>query len=133
MHQQGGFNQGGGYGGPPGGPQGYGAPPPAGGPPGGEPPNNIGLIIAGVWLFLGVMGCLATGAAGVMSETLGMNISYIGVPLFVSGLASMGVAPFLRSKGANTAIGAPIGCGCASFLFTAVVVLVFYVAIWPSL
>jgi hypothetical protein len=95
--------------------------------------TNIGLIIAGVWLALGFLGCVGTGVAGAMSETLGMNVSYLGVPLFFSGVVAMGVAPFLRTKGQGVAIGTPVGCGCGTFLFAGVMVGVFYVAIWPSL
>ena len=116
-----------------------GAPPPApppGGVPGGggeEPPNNIGLFIAGAWLALGILGCLGTGAAGAMSESMGVNISYIGIPMFIGGLSAMIIAPFLRTKGAGAAIGAPVGCGCAGFLVGAVMLAVFFQAIWPSL
>jgi hypothetical protein len=144
MQQQGGWGQppggGGGYGQPPGG-GGYG--PPQGGPPPGSPggpsgpgdeqPNNIGLIIAGVWLAIGTMGCLGTGLAGAMSEQLGVNLSYIGIPLFVGGLAAMIVAPFLRTKGQGAAIGAPVGCGCVGVLFGFVALVVFFQAIWPLL
>jgi hypothetical protein len=134
--------QGGGYGQPPGGgygpPQGGGYQQPQGGPPqgppgGGEPPNNVGVIIAGVWLALGVFGCLGTGLAGAMSESMGVDVSYIGVPLFISGASAMIVAPFLRTKGTGAAIGAPVGCGCLGFIFAAAALMVFYTAIWPSL
>ncbi len=146
---QGGYGQppGGGYGQPPGGgytpapqgpPGGGGYGPPQGGPPqgppgGGEPPNNIGVIIAGVWLAIGALGCLATGAAGAMSEQMGVNISYIGLPLFVGGASAMIVAPFLRTKGVGAAIGAPVGCGCLGFIFGAAALGIFFTAIWPSL
>lgn len=135
---------GGGYGQPPGG--GFGQPPsgfgqqggppqgaPGGPPGGGEPPNNVGVIIAGVWLAIGFLGCLATGAAGAMSEQLGVNISYIGIPLFVGGVSAMIAAPFLRTKGAGAAIGAPVGCGCFGMLFGMVALVVFFQAIWPEL
>jgi len=104
-------------------------------PASGQTPEvtNIGLIIAGIWLALGFLGCIGTGVAGAMSETLGMNVSYLGVPLFFSGVVAMSVAPFLRTKGQGAAIGAPLGCGCGTFVFAVVLVGVFYVAIWPSL
>ena len=85
-----------------------------------EPPNNIGLTIAGLWLAVGMLGCVVTGVAGAVDQQLGMNVSYIGLPLFASGVSAMIVAPFLRTKGAPAAIGAPIGCGCAGFIFAAV-------------
>jgi hypothetical protein len=140
MQQQGGYGQppGGGFGQPP---QGGGYGPPQGGPPmgppggpqGGEPPTNIGLIIAGVWLAIGFLGCLATGVAGAMSEQLGVNLSYIGMPLFFGGVSAMIVAPFLRTKGQGPAIGAPIGCGCLGFMAGAVGLVVFFQVIWPEL
>ncbi len=131
--------QGGGYVPPMGGPPMGGPPmggPPMGGPPmGGAPeePNNVGLIIAGVWLAFGFLGCLATGVTGAMSEQVGVNVSYIGIPLFVSGVSAMIVAPFLRTKGAGAAIGAPVGCGCFGFVFGVVALGVFFAAIWPEL
>jgi hypothetical protein len=142
----GGFGQQGGQGGsgfgpPPASGPSVGAPPPApppggapGGGGGGEEPNNIGLFIAIAWLLLGLLGCLATGAAAAtMGEGDAVMVSYLGVPLFISGVSAILIAPFLRTKGAGAAIGAPIGCGCAGFLVTAVMVAVFYQAIWPSL
>lgn len=105
-------------------------------PPSGSAPaesTNVGLIIAGLWLGLGLLACIGTGVAGAMSETLGMNVSYLGVPLFFSGVVAMCVAPFVRAKGQGVAIGAPLGCGCGMFLFAGVLLGVFYVAIWPSL
>ncbi len=136
----GGFGQQGGggapaFGPPPGGPS-VGAPPPAPGAPppsGGEEPNNIGLIIAGIWLAFGLLGCVGTGIAGAMSESMGVNISYLGIPMFFGGTSAMIIAPFLRTKGAGAAIGAPIGCGCLGYIAATVMVGVFYAAIWPSL
>jgi hypothetical protein len=95
--------------------------------------HHAGLIIAGVWLALGVFSCLGTGLAGATSESLGVRVSYVGVPLFVGGLGAMAVAPFVRSRGAATAIGAPLGCGCGGSLIALLLLVVFYLAIWPSL
>jgi hypothetical protein len=107
---------------------------PGGAPSGEEPPNNIGLFIAIGWLLLGLLGCGATGlAAATMSQGDAVMVSYLGVPLFISGVSAILIAPLLRTKGAGAAIGAPIGCGCVGFLVTAVMVFVFYQAIWPSL
>ena len=141
---QGGFGQTGGaqhsgFGPPPAGGPSVGAPPPppmAGGQPpsGGEPPNNIGLILAGLWLAAGMLGCLGTGVgAAMLSESDAVVISYLGLPLFAGGASAMIIAPFLRTKGAPAAIGAPLGCGCVGFLFAMVSIVVFYQAIWPSL
>ena len=113
-------------------PQGGGYGPPQGGPPG-PPPNNVGVIIAAVWLTLGVFACLATGGAAVMSEQTGVNVATIAVPLFVGGLSAMIAAPMLRTKSPGAAIGGPIGCGCLGFVFGGVVLAVFFTAIWPSL
>lgn len=106
-----------------------------GGAGGGEqPPNNIGLIIAGLWLAFGLLGCVATGAGAVfLGEGDAVMVSYLGLPLFAGGASAMIIAPFLRTKGAPAAIGAPIGCGCAGFLMAMVSIIVFYTAIWPSL
>jgi hypothetical protein len=95
--------------------------------------NNVGVIVAGLWLALGLFSCIATGLMGAMSEQMGVNASYLGVPLFFGGLGAMAVAPFVRTKGAAVAIGAPIGCGCGGFSFAAVGLAVFYAAIWPEL
>ncbi|MFO0711030.1 MAG: hypothetical protein U0353_14380 [Sandaracinus sp.] len=135
--QQGGGG-GSGFGPPPAGGPSVGAPPPAPGAPppagGGEgEPNNVGLILAGIWLTLGVLGCLGTGVAGAMSESMGVNVSYLGIPMFFGGLGAISVAPFVRTKGTGAAIGAPIGCGCGGFIMATVLVGVFYAAIWPSL
>lgn len=140
--QQGG--QGGsGFGPPPAGGPSVGAPPPAAPPPGapggapggggGEEANNVGLILAGIWLAFGFLGCIGTGVAGAMSESMGVNVSYLGIPMFFGGLGAMIVAPFVRTKGAGAAIGAPIGCGCGGFIMAVVMVGIFYAAIWPSL
>lgn len=96
-------------------------------------PNNVGLIVAGIWLAIGTLGCLGTGVLGAMSETAGMNASYLGVPLFFGGLGAMVMAPFLRKQQPAAAIGGPIGCGCGGMLFAMVALVVFYQAIWPSL
>jgi len=105
-----------------------------GGTGGEQPPNNIGLIIAGLWLALGLLGCLGTGAGvAMLSEGDAMTVSYLGLPLFAGGVSAMIIAPFLRTKGAPAAIGAPIGCGCAGFLMAMVSILIFYATIWDSL
>lgn len=96
-------------------------------------PTSVGLIVAGLWLALGLFGCIGTGLLGAMSESAGVNASYLGVPLFFGGLFAMIVAPLVRSKGQAVAIGAPVGVGCAGFLVAFAALVVFYVAIWPSL
>lgn len=117
--------------------------PPYGGGGGGVPPasatpeapatTNVGLILALVWLFFGFVGCIATALAGVTSESLGVTVSYVGMPLLLGGIGAVIVAPFVRGKGQAAAIGAPIGCGCLGALVGFVATVVFFVAIFPSL
>ena len=45
----------------------------------------------------------------------------------------MMVAPAVRARGQGVAIGAPVGVGCGTFVFVLAMLVVFYVAIWPSL
>lgn len=98
-----------------------------------QPPTSVGLIVAGIWLALGLFSCIGTGLLGAMSEQAGVNASYLGVPLFFSGAVAMMVAPAVRARGQGVAIGAPVGVGCGTFVFVLAMLVVFYVAIWPSL
>jgi hypothetical protein len=43
------------------------------------------------------------------------------------------VALALRKKGTPLAVGAPIGCGCLSWIGGLVAVFLFFRVIWPSL
>jgi len=106
---------------------------PAGPPQPTPETHHAGLIIAGIGLALGALSCIGTGLAGATSESLGVSVRYVGVPLFVGGLGAMAVAPFVRNRGAGAAIGAPLGCGCGGFSIALLLLVVFYVAIWPSL
>jgi len=64
---------------------------------------------------------------------MGVNVSYLGIPMFIGGTSAMIIAPFLRTKGTPLAVGAPIGCGCLGFMMGGVALGVFFTAIWPSL
>src|SRR5262245_38377766 len=101
-----------------------------------DPPaaNNIGLVLAILWFFAGVLGCAGAGAvAALMSESLGVLASYFGYPLFVGGLAALLIAPFVRRSGAGVAVGAPVGCGCLGMIATFFLVVVFFAVIFPAL
>ncbi len=102
-------------------------------PPSEPEGTKVGLIIAGIWLAFGFLGCVGTGIAGAMSESLGVSVSYLGIPLFFGGLSAILAAPFLQKKGSGVAIGVPIGCGCLGMMAAGISLGVFFTAIWPSL
>ena len=77
---------------------------------------------------------IATGIAAAMSESLGVSMSYLAVGPFAFGVVGTIVA-LVTKKNPNqkVAVGAPIGCGCLSWIFAAAMLFVFMVAIFPSL
>ncbi len=99
------------------------------------PPNYTVSLVLGLGLLgISLIGCIGTGiAAAIMRERDAVLVSYCGVPLAVGGLVGAIVAFFVRAKERPVALGAPVGCGCGSAILTLALVLVFYVAIWPSL
>jgi len=97
-------------------------------------PTWAGVIVGGVMLLFGLFGCAATGlAAAISSESNAMSVSYIGVPLALGGVVAPIVAAFVRSQPMPVAVGAPIGCGCATMVASVVGLVVFFTVIWPSL
>ncbi|MFO0683232.1 MAG: hypothetical protein U0234_14340 [Sandaracinus sp.] len=103
------------------------------GPPAPEP-TWIGVGAAGVFLAIGLFGCLATGvAAAAASEDEAVMIAMLGVPLGLAGLVAPIAAALTRRQAPAVAVGAPIGCGCATITFGIVAMVVFFTAIWPSL
>ena len=90
----------------------------------------VSLGVLALSLLLGV----ATGIAAYMSESLGVSMSYVAVGPFAFGLVGTIVA-LVTKKNPNQkiAVGAPIGCGCLSWIFAAGLLFVFMVAIFPSL
>lgn len=130
---------------PPGGP-----PPPFGGTPapfGGTPapipqaspspqPEGtwIGVVLSAL-LFLGsIAACLVTGiAAAEARESDAVVVSMVTVPTVIAGLFPWIIALLTRKKGTGLAVGAPIGCGCLTWIVSLVSMVVFYVVIWPEL
>lgn len=98
------------------------------------PPSWIGLIVSGVMFLFGLFGCVATGLAAAMAhESDAMTVAYVGVPLALAGVVAPIVAAIVRTQQPAVAIGAPVGCGCATFVVGVVGIVVFFTAIWPSL
>jgi hypothetical protein len=77
---------------------------------------------------------IATGIGAYMSESLGVSMSYLAIGPFAFGVVGTIVA-LVTKKNPNQkiAVGAPIGCGCLSWIFAAALLFVFMVAIFPSL
>lgn len=120
-------------GGPPQGPQG--GPPPGHTPPPSEPQGTwIGVAIAVLFLLGSVFSCLVTGlVAATESERFAMEVAYVTMPTVFAGLLPWIVALLVRKKGTGLAVGAPIGCGCLTWVVSLVSVIVFFEVIWPSL
>jgi hypothetical protein len=110
--------------------QGY--PPAAPAKPSGARKIVLGLALAA--LGLGFLLVLATIAAGISSETLGMQMSYVTAGPLGFGLAATLMALLTRKSPSNgVAVGAPLGCGCLSAVVFAALTVVFFVSIFPSL
>jgi hypothetical protein len=105
------------------------------GTPGGAPaPTWIGVIAGGLMLALGMFGLAITLIMAVVgSESDAVTVSYLGVPLALAGFVAPVVALIVRRQQTAVAVGAPIGCGCATMVFGVVAMVVFFTAIWPSL
>ena len=89
---------------------------------------SLGMLV--ISLLLGV----GTGIAAFMSEELGVTMSYVAIGPFAFGVAGTIVA-IVTKKNANqkVAVGAPIGCGCLAWIVATMLLVVFMVAIFPSL
>lgn len=99
-----------------------------------NPGTWIGVGIAGAMLLVSVLSCLVTGfAAAQMSESDSVSLSYFTVPLIAVGLLAWIPALITRKKGNAAAIGAPLGCGCLTWVFSAISLFVFFEVLWPSL
>jgi uncharacterized membrane protein HdeD (DUF308 family) len=104
------------------------------GPEGSPPPTWAGVIVGGLFLVLGLLGCVATGVAAVAaSESDAMVVAYFGVPLALAGLVAPIASAIVRKQQPAIAIGVPLGCGCATIVAGIVALVVFFTAIWPSL
>lgn len=90
----------------------------------------MSLAVLALSLLLGV----ATVGAAVMSESMGVTMSYVAVGPFAFGVVGTIVA-LVTKKNPNqkVAVGAPIGCGCLSWIGAAAMLFLFMVAIFPSL
>ncbi len=119
--------------------------PPYGQPPQGYPPQTppaatakpakwwggyVSLAMLALSLLLGVL----TGVAAMSSEELGVTMSYVAIGPFAFGVVGTIVA-LITKKNPNqkVAVGAPLGCGCLSWIVAAALLFVFMVAIFPSL
>ena len=85
-------------------------------------------------LAISILLGIGTGVAAYMSEDLGVTMSYVAIGPFAFGVAGTIVALVTR-KNANQkiAVGAPIGCGCLAWIVAVLLLVVFMVAIFPSL
>lgn len=94
----------------------------------------IGVIVS-VLLLLGSVGaCLVTGlAVAEARESDAVVVSMVTVPTLIAGLFPWIVALITRKKGAGLAVGAPIGCGCLTWVVSLIGLVVFYQVIWPEL
>jgi len=90
----------------------------------------VSLAMLALSLLLGI----GTGVAAYMSEELGVYMSYVAIGPFAFGVAGTIVA-LVTKKNANpkVAVGAPIGCGCLAWVVAVLLLVVFMVAIFPSL
>jgi len=119
-------------------PPGYpppGAPPQP--PPGGPAPSdarNIVRYAALGMLVLGLLLAIGTAIAGMSSESLGMMMAYV-----TAGPLGFGVIGFIvalltkKSQSSGVAVGAPLGCGCASALMGVALAVLFFTVIFPAL
>ena len=86
-------------------------------------------IVARVGLGLGVLLVLAAAVGGFMSESLGvMFLQLTGGPLGFGIVATL-----LTKKNARGGPGKPLGLGCLAGFMLSAMVMIFFVAIWPSL
>jgi len=94
----------------------------------------IGVVLSAL-LFLGsIAACLVTGiAAAEARESDAVVVSMVTVPTVIAGLFPWIIALLTRKKGTGLAVGAPIGCGCLTWIVSLVSMVVFYVVIWPEL
>ncbi len=105
---------------------------PASGAP--EEPTWIGVGAAAAFLAVGLFGCLATAlAAGIAGEEQATMVATLGIPLALAGLVAPIAAALTRRQAPAVAVGAPIGCGCATITAGILLAIVFFTAIWPSL
>ncbi len=115
---------------------GYAAPGPAHPPPA-QPPTGGRKVVLGISLAVlafSLLLVLGTIIAGISSESLGVTMSYVTAGPLGFGLAATLMALMTKKSQSNgAAIGAPIGCGCFSAIFFAVMTFVFFVSIFPSL
>lgn len=99
-----------------------------------------GCVLPALWLgaaFLGLLLCGAlVGWAGYQSESTGMRAAMVvAFPLgFVwSGALAAMAGYFKPSDKVLVRHGVPLGCGCFGAMAMALVVIVFFGAIWPAL
>jgi len=115
-------------------PQGYAQQPVPPAAPAAKPAKWWGGYVSFAMLALGLLLGVATGIAAFMSESLGVSMSYVAIGPFAFGVVGT-IAALVTKKNPNQkiAIGAPLGCGCLSWIFAAAMLFVFMVAIFPSL
>lgn len=89
---------------------------------------SIGIL---AFSFLLVIGTII---AAISSEELGMTMTMVTAGPFFFGLVGTIVALVTKKNPkAGVAIGAPLGCGCLAAIVGALLVVVFFVSIFPSL
>jgi hypothetical protein len=98
-----------------------------------------GCLWPAAWLILGLLGTIiaavAVGLSAADSESAGMLATQVVAfpvgALWSGGLVAL-IVHFMKS-GKGVRIGAPLGCGCLGGIIMAVLVVVFFTAIFPSL
>jgi len=94
----------------------------------------IGVVVAALLLLGSIGACLVTGiAVSEASESDAVVISMLTVPTLIAGLFPWIVALITRNRGMGLAIGAPIGCGCLTWIVSLFGLVIFYQVIWPEL
>ncbi len=102
---------------------------------GGPPAGTKAGIVAGCGLGVLSLLCLVGMgvAAATMRESDSVTASYLLVPFVPVGLVAVVAAFVTRKKSTGAAVGVPLGCGCLTWIFGLVAMIVFFQLIWPSL
>ncbi|HQP34780.1 MAG TPA: hypothetical protein PLI95_06370 [Polyangiaceae bacterium] len=110
--------------------------PPQGPPPTqpGKPPAWWGGYASIAILALSFLLVIGTIVAAVQSEQMGMTMTMITAgPLFFGLVGTIVAIVTKKNPKPSVAIGAPLGCGCLAAIVGALLVAVFFLAIFPSL
>lgn len=105
-----------------------------------NPPENPGFAMPAAWIVLAVLVslivCGGVGFAGYGSESAGVSAATWGAfPLGFALSAALGalVVHFAVRRSTVVRVAAPFGCGCLGGTLMALLVAVFFAAIFPAL